>query len=98
MQNTQHLVPRSILPSLSLVLLGQRIVYRTQLLPLHRHRVAHPRPGHVLGEHDRKARVEVEVNVAVEEPRARVVGLRAVISRSNWMPVRLRDCLLRNGR
>ena len=39
-----------------------------------RHRVRNLRVRDILREHDSKARVEVEVDVAVEEPRAGVVG------------------------
>ena len=61
----------------SLVLGGKRIVRRAQLRPRMRHRVRNLRVRDVLREHDRKARVEVEVDVAVEEPRARVVRVEA---------------------
>ena len=60
-------------PGGSLVLRGKRIVRRAQLRPRMRHRVRNLRVRDILREHDRKARVEVEVDVAVEEPRARVV-------------------------
>ncbi len=57
----------------SLVGLGERVVDRAQVLPRGRDGVRELRVRDGLGEDDREAGLEVEVDVAVEEPRAGVV-------------------------
>ena len=55
--------------------LGERVIDRAQVRPVLRDRVRDSHIRDVLGHDDRKAGVEVGLDVAVEEPRAGVVRL-----------------------
>ena len=65
------------LKSRLLVVRRERVVRRAEVGPRLGHGVRGARVGRVLGHDDGEAGLEVEVDVAVEEPRARVVGLEA---------------------
>ena len=59
------------------VLRGKRVINRTQARPFVWHWVRLCDAGYLLGQGDGEASLEVEVDVAVEEPGARVVRLHA---------------------
>ena len=60
-----------------LIINRERVVRRAEVGPRLGHGVRCARVGRVLGQDDGEAGLEVEVDVAVEEPRARVVRLEA---------------------
>ena len=60
-----------------LIIRAERVVGRAKVRPRVRHRVRGGHISHVFGHNDGEAAVEVEVDVAVEEPRAGVVGAEA---------------------
>ena len=60
-----------------LVVVGERVIDGAELLPRRRDRIRDRGTTDGLSEDDGETSLEVEVDVAVEEPRARVVGLEA---------------------
>ena len=61
-------------PTPSLVVVRERVIDGAELLPRRRDRVRDRGATDGLSEDDGEASLEVEVDVAVEEPRSRVVG------------------------
>ena len=61
----------------SLIISRERVVCRAKVRPCLWHEVRERGVDSVLGKHDGEARLEMEVDVAMEEPRAWVVGLEA---------------------
>ena len=64
-------------PTPSLVVVRERVIDGAELLPRRRDRIRDRGATDGLGEDDGEASLEVEVDVAVEEPRAGVVGEEA---------------------